>query len=153
MTSGGVSDVLRTKGKRVWERSISLLVLISLVVDVEDFIYFLLRVKDSGMRLWRGLEIIERLWRTLFKDSEKFQRWILANKSYFLTPLFVATWQSISLWNNWKRYLFFPRELFISWHLFSAVESLFGDYGHMYGAWQAIGEQCRQYIVKYRVAA
>lgn len=61
MTSGGVSDVLRTKGKRVWERSISLLVLISLVVDVEDFIYFLLRVKDSGMRLWRGLEIIERL--------------------------------------------------------------------------------------------
>lgn len=61
MTSGGVSDVLRTAGKRVWERSISLLVLISLVVDVEDFIYFLLGVKDSDMRLWRGLEIIERL--------------------------------------------------------------------------------------------
>ena len=62
MTSGGVSDVLRTQGKRVWEKSISLLVLISLVVDVEDFIYFLLGVKDSGMRLWRGLEIIERLF-------------------------------------------------------------------------------------------
>lgn len=39
MTSGGMSDVLRTEGKRVWERSISLLVLISLVVDVEDFLF------------------------------------------------------------------------------------------------------------------
>lgn len=73
MTSRGVSDVLWTEGKRVCERSVSLRVLIYLLVDDEDFVYFLLGVKGShlprgmrvekalSMRLWRGFEIIERL--------------------------------------------------------------------------------------------